>query len=165
MHATIICKTPVSSTIKKINVSNRRTFNVQKETVKPCHAIMRYRWRKPEFLLMIPFTPKTTKYGCLMAAPPDGENYGQLLARPKQNNLRPMQIESRIDQDGNLKELIPWTSEVQRSFAAISLSNQRLIIILSPCTFRRNRAKCPNSVELSRYMETGGYGTEFGWGF
>ncbi|HEU0123270.1 MAG TPA: UPF0182 family protein [Bryobacteraceae bacterium] len=71
---------------------------------------------EPEFLLMLPFTPrgKDNLIGLLIARC-DGENLGQmtLMELPKEELFfGPMQIESRINQDQNIsKDLTLWNSQ------------------------------------------------------
>ncbi len=71
---------------------------------------------KPEFLLMIPFTPrsKDNMIG-LMAARCDGDKLGEIvvLQLPKQELIfGPRQIEARIDQDQNIsKDLTLWNQQ------------------------------------------------------
>ena len=71
---------------------------------------------KPEFLLMIPFTPrnKNNLIG-LMAARCDGEHLGEMvvLLLSKQELISgPMQIAARINQDQNIsKDLTLWNQQ------------------------------------------------------
>ncbi|HVA93309.1 MAG TPA: UPF0182 family protein [Candidatus Dormibacteraeota bacterium] len=75
--------------------------------------------KKPEFLLILPFTPrgKDNLIGW-MAARCDGDKLGQLIFYhlPKdQLAYGPMQIESRIDQDQNIsKDLTLWNQQGSR---------------------------------------------------
>ncbi len=68
-----------------------------------------------EFILMLPFTPATkNNMVAWMAARSDGENYGELLVYnfPKDNLVYgPMQIESRIDQDAEISQLLTLWSQ------------------------------------------------------
>ncbi|MCF8011174.1 MAG: UPF0182 family protein [Clostridiales bacterium] len=74
-----------------------------------------------EFTLIMPFTPKNKKNMIAwLAARSDGENYGKLLVYrfPKQELVYgPMQVESRINQDGEIsKQISLWD---QRSSSVI----------------------------------------------
>jgi uncharacterized membrane protein (UPF0182 family) len=75
--------------------------------------------KQPEFLLILPFTPraKDNLIGW-MAARCDGEHLGDLVffQLPKQQLMYgPMQIESRIDQDQNIsKDLTLWNQQGSR---------------------------------------------------
>ncbi len=75
--------------------------------------------REPEFLLMLPFTPrgKDNLIGW-MAARCDGEKLGELIyfqLSKQQLIFGPMQIESRIDQDQNIsKDLSLWNQQGSR---------------------------------------------------
>jgi uncharacterized membrane protein (UPF0182 family) len=132
-------------------------FNVQKETVKPYYAIMRLPdEEKPEFLLMIPFTPeKRPNMVAWMAARSDGENYGQLLVYnfPKQKLIYgPMQIESRIDQDGEIsKELTLWNQRgstiIRGNLLVIPIKDSLLYI--EPLYLQAEQSKMP---ELRRVV-------------
>ena len=89
----------------------------QPENVLPEYVVATLPGEKsPEFLLMLPFTPrgKDNLIGW-MAARCDGENLGKLIfyQLPKQQLMYgPMQIESRIDQDQNIsKDLTLWNQQ------------------------------------------------------
>jgi uncharacterized membrane protein (UPF0182 family) len=75
--------------------------------------------KEPEFLLILPFTPrgKDNLIGW-MAARCDGDRLGDLIfyQLPKQQLMYgPMQIESRIDQDQNIsKDLTLWNQQGSR---------------------------------------------------
>lgn len=89
----------------------------QPEPVQPSYVVATLPGEKaPEFLLMLPFTPrgKDNLIGW-MAARCDGEHLGNLIfyQLPKQQLMYgPMQIESRIDQDQNIsKDLTLWNQQ------------------------------------------------------
>jgi uncharacterized membrane protein (UPF0182 family) len=89
----------------------------QPEPVKPTYVVATLPGeREPEFLLILPFTPrgKDNLIGW-MAARCDGEQLGNLIfyQLPKQQLMYgPMQIESRIDQDQNIsKDLTLWNQQ------------------------------------------------------
>jgi uncharacterized protein len=89
----------------------------QPENVQPTYVVATLPGAaKPEFLLMLPFTPrgKDNLIGW-MAARCDGDQLGNLVfyQLPKQQLVYgPMQIESRIDQDQNIsKDLTLWNQQ------------------------------------------------------
>jgi uncharacterized protein len=89
----------------------------QPEPVQPTYVVATLPGEKqPEFLLILPFTPRT-KDNLIgwMAARCDGEHLGELVffQLPKQQLMYgPMQIESRIDQDQNIsKDLTLWNQQ------------------------------------------------------
>jgi uncharacterized membrane protein (UPF0182 family) len=89
----------------------------QPESVQPTYIVATLPGEtKPEFLLILPFTPrgKDNLIGW-MAARCDGEHLGEMIfyQLPKQQLMYgPMQIESRIDQDQNIsKDLTLWNQQ------------------------------------------------------
>ena len=89
----------------------------QPENVQPTYVVATLPGEeKPEFLLILPFTPrgKDNLIGW-MAARCDGDQLGKLVfyELPKQQLMYgPMQIESRIDQDQNIsKDLTLWNQQ------------------------------------------------------
>jgi hypothetical protein len=91
--------------------------SAQPEPVQPSYVVATLPGEKaPEFLLMLPFTPrgKDNLIGW-MAARCDGDHLGNLIfyQLPKQQLMYgPMQIESRIDQDQNIsKDLTLWNQQ------------------------------------------------------
>jgi uncharacterized membrane protein (UPF0182 family) len=89
----------------------------QPENLQPTYVVATLPGEtKPEFLLMLPFTPrgKDNMIGW-MAARCDGDQLGKLVfyELPKQQlAYGPMQIESRIDQDQNIsKDLTLWNQQ------------------------------------------------------
>lgn len=132
-------------------------YGGQKESVKPYYTIMRLQdEERPEYLLMIPFTPdKRTNMVAWMAARSDGENYGQLLVYnfPKQKLIYgPMQIESRIDQDGDIsKELSLWnqrgSSIIRGNLLVIPIEDSLLYV--EPLYLQAEQSKMP---ELRRVL-------------
>ena len=92
----------------------------QPEPVQPTYVVATLPGeKKPEFLLILPFTPraKDNLIGW-MAARCDAEHLGELVffQLPKQQLVYgPMQIESRIDQDQNIsKDLTLWNQQGSR---------------------------------------------------
>ena len=89
----------------------------QPEPVQPTYIVATLPGEKaPEFLLMLPFTPrgKDNLIGW-MAARCDGDRLGELIfyqLSKQQLMYGPMQIESRIDQDQNIsKDLTLWNQQ------------------------------------------------------
>jgi hypothetical protein len=93
-------------------------WNIPNETyagssipVEPYYIIIKLPGEeKEEFVLMLPFTPvNKNNMIAWMAARSDGENYGEILVYrfPKDKLIYgPMQIESRIDQDAEISQLL-----------------------------------------------------------
>jgi uncharacterized protein len=93
------------------------TQSGQPEPVQPTYVVATLPGEtKPEFLLILPFTPraKDNLIGW-MAARCDGDHLGELVffQLPKQQLMYgPMQIESRVDQDQNIaKDLTLWNQQ------------------------------------------------------
>ncbi|NLK52353.1 MAG: UPF0182 family protein [Syntrophomonadaceae bacterium] len=132
-------------------------YGGQKETIKPYYTIMRLPGEEqPEFLLMIPFTPdKRTNMVAWMAARSDGEHYGQLLVYnfPKQKLIYgPMQIESRIDQDGEIsKELTLWNQRGSNIFRGnlLVIPVEESLIYVEPLYLQAEQSRMP---ELRRVI-------------
>lgn len=93
----------------------RELFGEQEVTVEPYYVIMQLPGEKePEFLLMVPFTPRDKNIMISwLAARMDGEKFGELLVFnfPKTKTVfGPRQIESRIDQDAQISsQLTLWS--------------------------------------------------------
>lgn len=94
-------------------------FEAKPQNVVPYYTIMKIPGEdKPEFVLMLPFTPASSESNTRnnlvswMAARMDGEHYGELLLYKLPKNIEvdgPLQIESRIDQDPEIsKQLALW---------------------------------------------------------
>ncbi len=105
---------------------------------------------KPEFLLVLPFTPrgKDNLVG-IMVARCDGENLGELrfLQLSKQDLIfGPMQIDARIDQDPEIsKDLTLWNqqgSEVLRGQMVV-LPIQNNVLYVEPIYLQSAQAKMP----------------------
>ncbi|KGP75455.1 hypothetical protein JT05_10415, partial [Desulfosporosinus sp. Tol-M] len=97
----------------------KELFESKPITVVPYYTIMKVPGEdKPEFVLMLPFTPASSESNSRnnmvswMAARMDGEHYGELLLYKLPKNIEvdgPLQIESRIDQDPDIsKQLALW---------------------------------------------------------
>lgn len=105
---------------------------------------------KPEFLLVLPFTPrgKDNLVG-IMVARCDGDNLGELrfLQLSKQDLIfGPMQIDARIDQDPEIsKDLTLWNqqgSEVLRGQMVV-LPIQNNVLYVEPIYLQSAQAKMP----------------------
>jgi len=84
-------------------------FASEEKPMEPYYTVIKMPGEnKPEFVLILPFTPQNkTNMVAWMAARSDGENYGKLLAYsfPKQELVYgPMQIEARINQDTTISQ-------------------------------------------------------------
>jgi hypothetical protein len=90
------------------------------QPVEPYYVLWRSPGSKtPEFVLMLPFTPKNRQVMIgWVAAMSDGSNYGRLLAYkfPKEERvLGPQQVETKIDQDSFLSaQLSLWDQRGSR---------------------------------------------------
>jgi len=91
----------------------------------------------PEFILMLPFTPANkNNMVAWMAARSDGEKYGQLLVYnfPKDKLVYgPTQIESRIDQDTDISQLLTLWSQrgsrvIRGNLLVIPINNSLLYV-------------------------------------
>jgi uncharacterized membrane protein (UPF0182 family) len=91
--------------------------NGQREPMSPTYVVASLPSQdKPEFMLILPFTPRTKDNLIgLMAGRCDGENLGELvvLQLSKQELIRgPMQIDAAINQDQNIsKDLTLWNQQ------------------------------------------------------
>lgn len=92
-------------------------FGDEEQEMEPYYTISRLPGEKePEFILILPFTPKDKKNMIAwLAGRSDGENYGKLLVYefPKQELVYgPMQIEARINQDTVISQLLTlWNQQ------------------------------------------------------
>ncbi len=111
---------------------------------------------KPEFLLMMPFTP-ATKNNMIswMAGRSDGENYGELVVYnfPKDTLVYgPMQIESRIEQDSDISQLLTLWSQrgsrvIRGNLLVIPVENS--ILYIEPIYLQAETSELP---ELKRVI-------------
>jgi hypothetical protein len=92
---------------------------------------------EPEFVLMLPFTPKNRQVSIgWIAGMSDGNNYGRFLAYkfPKEKRvLGPQQVETKIDQDSYLSgQLILWDQRgsrvIQGNVLAIPIEDTLLYV-------------------------------------
>jgi uncharacterized membrane protein (UPF0182 family) len=113
-------------------------------------------WEKPEFVLILPFTPTDRKNMIAwLAARSDGENYGRLLLYefPKHKLIYgPMQIEARINQDGDIsQQLTLWdqrgSSVIRGNLFVIPIEDS--ILYVEPLFLQAEKGKMP---ELRRVI-------------
>ncbi len=113
-------------------------------------------YNKSEFILMLPFTP-ATKNNMIswMAARSDSENYGDLVVYtfPKDTLVYgPMQIESRIDQDSEISQLLTLWSQrgsrvIRGNLLVIPIENS--ILYIEPIYLQAETSELP---ELKRVV-------------
>jgi len=110
----------------------------------------------PEFLLMIPFTPRNKQNLIgLMAARCDGPHMGELvfLALPKQEVIQgPLQVEALINQDQNIsKDLTLWNqqgSQVLRS-QILTLPIDNTFLYVAPIYIQASQARMPQLKKIA----------------
>ncbi|NPV89341.1 MAG: UPF0182 family protein [Firmicutes bacterium] len=132
-------------------------FGGKKETMKPYYMVMKLPGEsQPEFLLMLPFTPaKRENMVGWLCARSDGERYGQMLVYhfPKQKLVYgPMQIEARIEQDGEIsKELSLWNQKGSSTFRGniMVIPIEHSIIYVEPLYLQADQSRLP---ELRRVV-------------
>jgi uncharacterized membrane protein (UPF0182 family) len=114
---------------------------------------------KPEFLLMLPFTPRSRDNLIgLMMARCDGEHLGEkvvLLLSKQEIILGPMQVEARINQDQNIsKDLTLWNqqgSQVLRG-QMLALPIQHTFLYVEPIYIQASQAKMPQLKKIALAM-------------
>jgi len=114
---------------------------------------------KPEFLLMIPFTPRNRDNLIgLMMARCDGEHLGEkvvLLLSKQEIILGPMQVEARINQDQNIsKDLTLWNqqgSQVLRGQMLV-LPMGHTFLYVEPIYIQASQAKMPQLKKVALAM-------------
>lgn len=126
-------------------------------TMTPYYIIMQLPGEETsEFVLMLPFTPATkNNMVSWMAARSDGENYGELLVYrfPKDKLVYgPMQIESRIDQDSEISQLLTLWSQrgsrvIRGNLLVIPIDNS--ILYVEPIYLQAETSELP---ELKRVV-------------
>ena len=132
-------------------------FGGKKESIKPYYVVMRLPGEKqPEYLLMIPFTPaKRENMVGWLCARSDGYHYGQMLVYhfPKQKLVYgPMQIEARIDQDGDIsKELSLWNQRGSSTFRGnlLVIPIENSLLYVEPLYLQAEQSQIP---ELRRVI-------------
>src|SRR6266852_2207516 len=114
---------------------------------------------KPEFLLMVPFTPRAKQNLIgLMVARCDGPHLGELLflALPKQEVIQgPLQVEALINQDQNIsKDLTLWNqqgSQVLRS-QILTLPIDQTFLYGAPIYIQASNARMPQLKKVAFWM-------------
>jgi hypothetical protein len=114
---------------------------------------------QPEFLLMIPFTPRNRDNLIgLMMARCDGEHLGEkvvMLLSKQEIILGPMQIEARINQDQNIsKDLTLWNqqgSQVLRGQMLV-LPVEDTFLYVEPIYIQASQAKMPQLKKVALAM-------------
>jgi uncharacterized protein len=114
---------------------------------------------KPEFLLLIPFTPRNRDNLIgLMMARCDGEHLGEkivLLLSKQEIILGPMQVEARINQDQNIsKDLTLWNqqgSQVLRGQMLV-LPVEHTFLYVEPIYIQASQAKMPQMKKVALAM-------------
>jgi uncharacterized protein len=112
--------------------------------------------QKPEFLLMIPFTPRTRDnlIGVMMARC-DGEHLGEkvvLLLSKQELLLGPMQVEARINQDQTIsKDLTLWNQQGSRVLRGqmLLLPIQQTFLYVEPIYLQAAQAKMPQLKKIA----------------
>lgn len=145
------------------------------EEMIPYYAVMKLPGEtEEEYVQLIPFTPFTARgpqrnnMVGWMAGRCDGEHYGKLLVYrfPKQSLVYgPMQIEARIDQDGDIaKDLSLWNQQGSNVIRGnlIVLPLQNSILYTKPIFLQATHSRMP---ELKRVVVAGqerlGYGETY----
>jgi uncharacterized membrane protein (UPF0182 family) len=130
------------------------------EPVQPTYAVAEIPGQqKPEFLLMIPFTPRNRDNLIgLMMARCDGEHLGEkvvLLLSKQEIILGPMQVDARINQDQNIsKDLTLWNqqgSQVLRGQMLV-LPVQGTFLYVEPIYLQASQAKMPQLKKVALAM-------------
>ena len=114
---------------------------------------------QPEFLLMIPFTPRNRDNLIgLMMARCDGDHLGEkivLLLSKQEILLGPMQVEARINQDQNIsKDLTLWNqqgSQVLRGQMLV-LPIEHTFLYVEPIYIQASQAKMPQLKKVALAM-------------
>ena len=111
---------------------------------------------KPEFVLILPFTPQNKKNMIAwLAARSDGENYGKLLSYsfPKQELVYgPMQVEARINQDTTIsQQLSLWDQRGSRVIRGnlLAIPIKDALLYVEPMYLQAEQSKMP---ELRRVI-------------
>jgi uncharacterized membrane protein (UPF0182 family) len=134
--------------------------NTQPAPVAPTYVVATLPGEtKPEFLLMLPFTPRNRDNLIgLMMARCDGEHLGEkvvLLLSKQEIILGPMQIEARINQDQNIsKDLTLWNqqgSQVLRGQMLV-LPIGHTFLYVEPIYIQASQAKMPQLKKVALAM-------------
>jgi uncharacterized membrane protein (UPF0182 family) len=133
---------------------------VAPQAVAPTYMVMTLPGEtKPEFLLMLPFTPRTKQNLIgLMVARCDGPHLGELvfLDLPKQEVINgPLQIDAQINQDQTIsKDLTLWNqqgSKVLRS-QILALPIDQTFLYVAPIYIQASEARMPQLKKVALVM-------------
>jgi hypothetical protein len=124
-------------------------FEEQIIDIEPYYVIITIAENKPEFLLMLPFSPKGRDNIISWMAARCDENYGEILLYefPKGTLVYgPMQIEARIDQDPEISKIFTLWSQagsriIRGNLLVIPIDNS--IIYVEPVYLRAENAQIP----------------------
>nr|WP_313885459.1 UPF0182 family protein [Desulfallas sp. Bu1-1] len=140
----------------KWNMPTEKVYNEEVD-MEPYYTITKLpNGDKPEYVLILPFTPKNkTNMIAWMAARSDEPNYGKLIVYefPKQQLVYgPMQIEARIDQDTTIsQQLTLWnqrgSSVIRGNLLVIPVEDALLYV--EPLYLQAEQSKMP---ELRRVI-------------
>lgn len=132
-------------------------FASEESPMEPYYAVIKMPGEdKPEFILILPFTPQNKKNMIAwFAARSDGENYGKLLCYsfPKQELVYgPMQVEARINQDTTIsQQLSLWdqrgSSVIRGNLLIIPIKDA--ILYVEPLYLQAEQSRIP---ELRRVI-------------
>lgn len=132
-------------------------FGAEEVRMEPYYVITRLPGaKKPEFMLIMPFTPQNKKNMIAwLAARCDGENYGHLLVYefPKQELVYgPMQVEARINQDAQIsQQLTLWDQRGSRVIRGnlLIIPVKDALIYVEPLYLQAEQSRMP---ELRRVI-------------
>jgi len=129
----------------------KEVYQGQTLEMEPYYAMVQFPDQKQtEFVLMLPFTPKSKQnMVAWLAGRSDGESYGDLVLYrfPKDRIIYgPMQIEARINQDPEISQLLSlWDqqgSSVQRGNLLVLPLNDSLLYV-EPIYLQANQGQIP----------------------
>ncbi len=132
-------------------------FASEEKPMEPYYTIIKLPGEsRPEFVLILPFTPQNKKNMIAwLAARSDGENYGRLLCYefPKQELVYgPMQIEARINQDTLISQQISlWDQRGSRVIRGnlLVIPIKDALLYVEPLYLQAEQSKMP---ELRRVI-------------
>jgi uncharacterized protein len=133
------------------DMANNGEENSDGEAMKAYYVLMRLpRQTEPEFILMVPFVPlNRPNMVAWMAARCDPEHYGELITYefPRSSQVPgPIQLESAIDQQGEISKLLTWWGQqgstiVRGNLLVIPLGQSLLYV--EPIFLKANVAPIP----------------------
>ncbi len=132
-------------------------YGSEERQMEPYYTIIKMAGeKKPEFVLILPFTPQNKKNMIAwMSARSDGENYGRLLSYsfPKQELVYgPMQLEARINQDTTIsQQLSLWDQRGSRVIRGnlLVIPVKDALLYVEPLYLQAEQSKIP---ELRRVI-------------